>query len=742
MDVRLPDGTIVRGVPEGTTKADLAAKLKANGMAVPSEWLGEAPQPSAAERVGATLREIPRQVGLTGRYMAEGLGGVLDVVADPVRQIIVNPALRAVGAPEATTLQEGASRLATAAGLPTPRDANERVVGDAARLVASTATMGGAAGALARAAGAPTAQALQSGGSSAANWAGGTAQAARSVPAAMAANPGAQAVGAATAGLAGGSVREAGGGPLAQFGASLAGGVAGGLGATATANATESAARAARTALTPRTEVIRAADQQIQLTLERAGIDWGQVPDHIKGAMRQEVAQALATGQPLNADAVRRLLVFKQTGTTPTVGMLTQDPGQITREMNLAKTGANSMSPGLQRLPQLQNSNVAQLLRVLDDAGAANAPDAPGAARSAMQALEGVVARERSRIDALYAGARDTSGRSLPLEGGTFTRRANELLDQEMVGGALPADVAKTMNRIAAGEMPFTVEIAEQLKTRIGKLQRASNDGTARMALGLVRQALDDTPLQPSAPIAGNRPAVPGTVPPSPTIAGQESIDAFNAARAANRKWMQRLEKNPALRAVDEGVEPDHFVQLFLLGKGATAADVRALRSEITPQASQALRQYIVRHLRDVSTDYKGDSVQFSNHAYRRALRDIGDEKLSAFFDRDELSQLKAVGEVAKYLQSQPAGSAVNNSNSGALIFGRGLDMLEQLGAVPLVRGIGRGVIQGHEQTQALRPSNALMLGTRRQEPAGSSALLAALVAAAAANPRQDDRGD
>lgn len=39
MDVRLPDGTIIRGVPEGITRAQLAAKLQANGMMVPQEWL-------------------------------------------------------------------------------------------------------------------------------------------------------------------------------------------------------------------------------------------------------------------------------------------------------------------------------------------------------------------------------------------------------------------------------------------------------------------------------------------------------------------------------------------------------------------------------------------------------------------------------------------------------------------------------------------------------------------------------
>ena len=49
MDVKLPDGTVIQGVPDGTTRADLVAKLKSNGMAVPTEWLApEAPPPSAA----------------------------------------------------------------------------------------------------------------------------------------------------------------------------------------------------------------------------------------------------------------------------------------------------------------------------------------------------------------------------------------------------------------------------------------------------------------------------------------------------------------------------------------------------------------------------------------------------------------------------------------------------------------------------------------------------------------------
>lgn len=39
MDVTLPDGQVVKGVPDGTSRFDLASKLKSKGMNVPDEWL-------------------------------------------------------------------------------------------------------------------------------------------------------------------------------------------------------------------------------------------------------------------------------------------------------------------------------------------------------------------------------------------------------------------------------------------------------------------------------------------------------------------------------------------------------------------------------------------------------------------------------------------------------------------------------------------------------------------------------
>jgi len=692
---------------------------------------GAPKQKPAAVTAGEVLRDVPRQVGLTARYGLEGLTQFADTLASPIRVGLNLAGLNLQ--PFSTTVGQAFDKAGIA-----PRDANERVIGDATRTLAGGLGLAGAA-------------------NKAANVVTGVT---KNVLGQLGSNLGSQAVGASSAGAAGGAVRESGGGPWEQFLASLAAGVGGGMAANKIGNLVESGARAVRTMMTPKVEQVRAADQQIQLALERSGVDWSQLPDRLRQGLREEVAAAMSSGQPLNADAINRLRVFRATDTTPTVGMLTQNPGQITREMNLAKTGANSTDLPLQRLPNLQNQNTNALLRALDQAGAANAPDTAATGARGIGALEGRVAQARGNINNLYSSARDSAGRSLDLDGAHFTQRANQMLDQEMVGGALPADVANTMNRIARGEMPFTVEIAEQLKTRIGNLQRATSDGGARMALGVVRRALDDTPLRPAPQVnPGNLPAVPGTVPPSPATVGQQSIDAFNAARTANRQYMQTLEANPALAAVDDAVGAvranpqlrstadvvgaSGFVDKFIAGKGATPGEVRSLLQQVGPEGVQAIRQNIVLRLRNAATNNTDDITKFSNDAYRRALRDIGDEKLAAIFTPEELQHLRDVGDAAKYMQAQPAGSAVNNSNSGALVIGKGLDMLERAaGYVPLGgRDILKGWIQGAQQTQVLTPRNALMLPLApKQAPSNALAQLLSAPFAAPVQPSQDNR--
>ena len=102
------------------------------------------------QRAGDAIMDIPRQVGLTARYGIEGLGQAAGVVTEPIRQGL-NVGLRAIGLPEAAPTGQVLSSAADAIGLPQPQNENERVVGDVARMMASSGgVMGGGSGACAR----------------------------------------------------------------------------------------------------------------------------------------------------------------------------------------------------------------------------------------------------------------------------------------------------------------------------------------------------------------------------------------------------------------------------------------------------------------------------------------------------------------------------------------------------------------------------------------------------------------
>lgn len=72
MDVQLPDGRVLRGVPDGTTKAQLAQRLQTNGFQVPQEWFGQPAAPAISDQefadyarltgFGGTREELQRQM--------------------------------------------------------------------------------------------------------------------------------------------------------------------------------------------------------------------------------------------------------------------------------------------------------------------------------------------------------------------------------------------------------------------------------------------------------------------------------------------------------------------------------------------------------------------------------------------------------------------------------------------------------------------------------------------------------
>jgi hypothetical protein len=692
--ITAPDGgTYEINAPDDATPEQVMAFAQKNySKSRPAAQ--EPPAKGFGAQLEDAIRGTPRQLGLTARYGVEGLGGVFDTFAgNPMRAIAGQPSADTGGA------------VANLLGLPKPQNAGERVVGDAARMVAGGALPIGVAGQLAK-------------------TSGGTA---RAVAELMAARPGMQLASAGAAGGAGAYTRETGGGSAAQFLASLGAGLA----TPAAMAGAQKLAGGARGLLSPLSPQAPNIDITINQALAPSGVTLDQLPASIASGIRQDVSKAMNFGNGvLSPDAVRRLADYRLTGLTPTAATVSRDPAMYTQQANLAKIGANSKDPAAQALAQVQNSNNRALIEGLNQRGAATADDLYAGGEKIMGALAQRNARAKDLIGQQYEAARSTGGRSASLDPYAFTQRANDMLDQALLGGKLPGDVRNLLNQAATGKMPLTVDVAEQFKTRIGELQRATNDMAERKALGLVRSALDDAPLLPGQEM------------------GAESIAAFNKARALNRTWMGIVDRTPALQAVRDGIEPDKFVQQFILGGGgkSNVNDVQALKNSIkgSPEAMDAVRSQIVAHLKKQALNGAADEVgNFSQSGYNKALQAIGDRKLKLFFDSEDINTLKAYGRVASYDQVQPKGSAVNNSNTAGALAG----MLERVADFPLLSKIPFGaqivadplqnIAVGMQAKRAVNIPPSLLLRTMPQRQ--PQPLL--LSPAAFAYPYQDPNG-
>jgi len=625
----MPDGTNVE-MPDKLTP-ELATRLKAlqaqqgNRSATPDPEQA-APSPGFGEQLNNSIAGIPRQLGLAARYGMEGLGQVADIAGAPIAS-----ALNAgFGTQRFKMPSQNASSIADIAGLPKPQTPTERVVGDASRMLAG----GGGMVKGARVAGQVAPGLLQ-----------------------LAARPGLQASSAVGSGLAGGYTRETGGDPTSQLVASILGGVAapaavaGGQGIV---NAAKNAISSIRDTKPANINIV------INNAIESAGYKPSSLPANLRGQLEQDVAAAMRQGD-LSPDAVRRLVDYRMLNATPARGNLTLNPIDLTNQHNLSKIGANSSDTKLQGLAMRQNENTGTLIRNLNELGANTADDAFAGGQRVIRGLEATQQRATGRINQAYDAARAQTGIDAQIDPAAFTQRAGDLLKQNLLEGALPSDVRNILNNAATGKMPLTVGIAEQIKTAIGNLQRSSADGSTRKALGLVRQALDDAPV-----LQGH---------------GDGAISAFNQARVLNRNWRGLVEKTPALQAIEDGVQPDKFVQDYIIrGAGkANVMDVARLKNAIksSPDAIQAVREQILSHLKSKALSGKPDeAMTFTQSGYNNALSAIGERKLRMFFKPDEIDRMKAVGRVALYEQDQPSGAAVNNSNSGALAVAKVFDFL------------------------------------------------------------------
>jgi hypothetical protein len=628
-----------------------------------------------------------------------------------------------LGGPSVASAETIAQRLANALGLPKPIEKSVMdSSGQGERFAFDVAKTGFSA------------LPIVSGARAVAPFTGGRSQAVLNQ---LSANPAMQAISAAGAGAGGSVAREYGAPPEMELLASILGGVAAPTAAAPIGSGIKAATTALGSKVAPTRFGVQPAqvDELITNTLGRSGFDFAKVPDQVKTALRNDVANALRTGGTFDEDAMRRLIDIRMIqGATPTKGMITLDPRQVTLEQNLAKSGMNTTDPDLQQLGQIQNANNQALIRALNERGAGDvqSPYLLAAGEANVGKITAADAAKQAQTSALYKAAENTAGGTIPLDRSGLINNIDAALSAKNANAFLPPEIRNTLNSIAKGEtiiegvkypVPFDVNALDNLMTTIATASRSTKDGNVRGALKIVRDAIEQTELKPiKADLGGGLvTAETGAMLRAADAQPKELLDALNKARASHRERMTWIESSKPIDATVNGMQPDQFVRKFVLS--GDVADAAAVAKAGDPAATKSA---ILTHLKDKALGGQSDELgSFGAASYNKAIKDIGDKKLELFFNPDEIQELKRLGRVAGYMTTQPKGSAVNNSNSGALMLGVGIDALGAMGGLPFVgtaigataavplakagaRKVFGGAVNKADQKEALNLANAL----------------------------------
>lgn len=444
----------------------------------------------------------------------------------------------------------------------------------------------------------------------------------------------------------------------------------------------ESAVNLGRRMLPAQQNAVANADQ-IQTIADQLGIDIKSVTPKMANFISAEVDKATRAGRNLDVAALARSADFQELGMKPLLGQITRDPTQFAQERNLRGAGT-----GIQERLTEQN----RALQNVFGRGAEGAVEPYQAGNKFIDTLRKQDEAARGQIDALYKAARESDGRYADIDHVSFIKKANDKLDEQMLGRFLPENARNLLNDIAQGKVPLNVNNLVQVDSVLSAAQRSADDAGAK-AIGVIRTELNDAPIA--------------------STAGEKAKQAFDVARSEARKRFAYIESNPALKAILDGkAVPDDFVSKFII-KGK-ANNVNTLAEALRNTNPDAFAQAKSQMAADIQRAAFGENIT-ADAAIRpemlaRKLREIGTEKMSAFFSPEEISRYNTAMRVANYIEKHPNAAPVNTSNTLVSMLMQsplvsGLERIPVIGGTIGLAKAGAGAIQ--KQAATSRAMNA-----------------------------------
>lgn len=384
-------------------------------------------------------------------------------------------------------------------------------------------------------------------------------------------------------------------------------------------------------------------DDAINKALEGTGQTVADFNQQTLDAIRGQVEASMLAGKKLDAAAALRKADFEKLGIDPLLGQITRDPMLWAKEMNLRGV-AGIGDPIAARLNGQQIA--------LKDAigGFSNGADESFKAGEKIAAsLKGIDEGMRRNVTGLYQAARNDAGKDLDVP---LTGLAQDYADVlNRFADKVPSGVRNQFEQLGLmtgnQNKVFTIEHADKLLKVIN--DHVGADKATNTAIGELRQSVKNA-----------------------VLSADPSGGPFKPAVDAAAQRFRLHEAIPALAdAANGNTAADDFIRRFVInGKTNDVQGMGKLLKMVDPDAYAQARSQIGEDLRRAAfgENIAGDKG-FAQESFNKRLRQLGTDKLSAFFSPEEIDKLKTLGRVGSYIKSEPAGGATNWSNSGAAAF-------------------------------------------------------------------------